>query len=193
MLRASFPPPDRAILRIDDRTDVHEAAFREDARGRIRLWERVRPDRAHAGLAAREVNQGAGGLGRVSPPFAGGHDAIGDLHHPVGIGLTLESRAPDDLPAGLLDDEKAVTPGIRASALLDDMAQRLEPRRRDLPRYVEPPQSIRGGERSDLLELVRLLDQRQQLPGLEREQRQPWRVELSPLMWHRNRRIPPVE
>src|SRR6266545_5713855 len=113
------------------------------------------PDGAHAGLAACEVNQRAGGLGSVSPPCARGHDAIGDLHHPVGIGLTLESRAADDLPAGLLDDEEAVTPGIRAPALPRDMAQGREPLRRDLPRYVEPPQSIRGGERSDLLELVR--------------------------------------
>ncbi len=135
MLRASFPPPDRAILGIDDRTDVHEAAFREDARGRIRLWERVGPDRAHTGLAAREVNQRAGGLGGVAPPLARRHDAIGDLHHTVGIRLTLESRAADDLPAGLLDDEKAVAPGIRAPALLRDIAQRLEPLRRDLPRY----------------------------------------------------------
>src|SRR5712671_1396136 len=142
MLRASFPPPDRANLGIDDQTNVHEAAFREHARGRIRLWERVRPDRAHAGLAAREVNQRAGGFGRVSPPFARGHDAIGDLHHTVGIGLTLESRTADDLPAGLLDDEEAVTPRIRAPALLRDMAQRLEPLQGDLPRHVEPPQSI---------------------------------------------------
>src|SRR6266545_2885760 len=98
MLRASFPPPDRPILGIDDRTDVHEAAFREDACGCIRLWERVRPDGAHAGLAACEVNQRAGGLGSVSPPFARGHDAIGDLHHPVGIGLTLNPAPPTISP-----------------------------------------------------------------------------------------------
>src|SRR5258705_12321092 len=132
-------------------------------------------------------------MDRCSTPSARRHVGSVDHTHTVGIRLTLEPRSADDLPAGLLDDEKAVAPGIRAPALLRDIAQRLEPLRRDLPRYVEPPQSIRGGERSDLLELVRLLDQRQQLPGLVREQRQPWRVELRPLMWHRNRRILPVE
>src|SRR2546426_1352602 len=125
MLRASFPPPDRPILGIDDRTDVDEAAFRQGGRGSIRLWERVPPDRAHAGLAAREVNQRAGGLRSVPPPLARRHDTIGDLHHPVGIGRTLETGAADDLPTLFLDDPEAMTPGV--GTLPDGIAQRLEP------------------------------------------------------------------
>src|SRR5882672_9570906 len=178
MLCASFPPPDRTILGIDDRTDVYEATLREDARGRIRFRSRVRPNRPHAGLARGEVNQRAGGLGRVSPAFARRHDTIGNLHHSLGIGRAFESRATDDLAARLLDDEEAVTPGI--GPLSYGTAQRLEPLGRDVTRNVEPPQSICGGEGDDLLESLRLLDQREQLFRRVREQRQAWRVDLSP-------------
>src|SRR5258707_1214350 len=113
MLSASFPPPDRTIVGIDDRTDVHEATLREDARGCIRFRSRMRPNRAHARLARSKMNQRARGLRGVPSALARGHDAVGDFDHPLGIGCALEARAADDFAAGLLDDEEAVTPGIR--------------------------------------------------------------------------------
>ena len=118
----------------------------------------MRADGPHAGVVAREVNQRTGGLGGVSPAFSRRHDPVGNLHHPVGVGRAFESRAADDLAAGLFDDEKAVTPGIRAAPLAGGTAQRLEPLRGHLPRNVKPPQSIRGGEGEGLLESLRLLD-----------------------------------
>src|SRR2546427_5905310 len=44
-------------------------------------------------------------------------------HHPVRVGRAFESRAADDLAAGLFDDEKAVTPGIRAAPLAGGTTQ----------------------------------------------------------------------
>src|SRR6266436_7883834 len=119
MLCTSFPPPDRTVLGIDDRTDVHEATFRKHARGGIRLGPRMRPDGLHTRIVAGEVNQRARGLGGVSPAFARRDDTVGDLHHPCAIGRALESRPADDLAARLLDDEKTVTPGDRKSTRLN--------------------------------------------------------------------------
>jgi len=56
------------------------------------------PDGAHAGSPAREVNQGAGGFRGVSPPLARPHDAIGDLHYPVGSGAPLNPALPTISP-----------------------------------------------------------------------------------------------
>ena len=86
MARASFPPPDRSVLGIDDRTDVHEATLLKDAGRGIRLRSRVCTDGSHAGVVAGEVNQRTGGLGSVSPAFSRRHDAVGNLHHPLGVG-----------------------------------------------------------------------------------------------------------
>src|SRR6266581_2650310 len=61
MLCVSFPPPDRTVLGIDDRTDVHEATLCKHARGGIRLGQRMRPDDLHTRIVAGEVNERAGG------------------------------------------------------------------------------------------------------------------------------------
>src|SRR5881397_3055075 len=114
MLCASFPPPDRSVLGIDDRTDVHEATFREHARGGIRLGTRMGPDGLHPPIVGGEVNERARGLGRVSLAFARRHHAIGDLDHAVRVGRPLETGAADDLAARFLDEPEAMTPRIGA-------------------------------------------------------------------------------
>src|SRR5437762_10066707 len=117
MLRASFPPPDRPVLGIDDRSDMLEATFREHARRCIRLRPGVRPDDAHACVVACKMNQRARRLGRVSPAFARRHDAVGDLNHPRIVRCALEPRPPDDLAAFLLYDEEAMAPRVGSSSL----------------------------------------------------------------------------
>src|SRR2546423_70181 len=112
MLCVSFPPPDRTVLGIHDRPDVHKTTLREHARGRIRLRARMRPNKLHPCIPCGEMNQRAGGLGRVSPPFPRRHHAIRDLDHAVPIGPPLETGAADDLPTLFLDDPEAMTPGV---------------------------------------------------------------------------------
>src|SRR5882672_5251221 len=191
MLCASFPPPDRTILGIDDRTDVYEATLREDARRGIGLGARMRPNALHPRIAGGEMNQRAGGLGRVSAPFARWDHPVGDLDHAVPIGRPLETRAADDLPTLFLDDPEAMTPGV--GTLPREFAQRLEPLRRHFAGNVEPPQSIRGGQGELFLERLRMLDQPEHLLGRVGEERQARCVELDAITWHRSRRILPVE
>src|SRR4051794_19140930 len=77
-----FPAPHEAILWVDDRADVAEAALGEDARGGVWFWQRVGANGANV-LGEGEIGERLGRLGRVAVSLMLGLDRVGDLHDAI--------------------------------------------------------------------------------------------------------------
>ncbi len=59
-LRASLPAPHWSIVRVDHRAEVAEAALQEDARGRVRLRQGMRPNQPNLSAGERKGDQRGG-------------------------------------------------------------------------------------------------------------------------------------
>ena len=159
---ASLPPPHQPILGVLDPARALEPTLREDPRRGVERRKRVRPNVTHLTAAERERDGCLGRFRSIPAALKHGHDAVGDLDHPILVWRPLEPDSPDDRTALPMDDGEAMNP--RVCRHRGD-SKSLEPSGRDLIRHDERSEAVRGRQAEAFLETVIPRDQPQEILG----------------------------
>src|SRR5690242_3541058 len=128
----------------------------------------MRPNQTNLSAGERKADECGCGLGRKALALEARDDAIGNLDAARGVRRTLESRATDHGPGRAIDDEEPVTPRIWPAGI----SERSEPIGRYVVRHVELSEALRAGHAQQLFQLVRPVDQGEQMFGRARQQRE---------------------
>jgi hypothetical protein len=111
-LNISFPSPDEIIFGIDHLAGFLEAAFFQDAGGRVRFGERVRANCSYAGVAGCKVEQGLSGFASVTSALETRRDPVADLDDATGIRRCSKTAHSDHDIVDSVHDRGADFPGI---------------------------------------------------------------------------------
>src|SRR3989442_2586776 len=165
-LATAFPPPYGAIIRINNRVGVTEAAFQENARRSVRCREGMRPNEPDVFMREGKTHERTCSFSRVAIPLTTRHDAVGDLNHAGGVGRAFEPGATDYATVSALHYEKPVAPRIWVGGRM----QCGEPLRRHVSRYEKAPQAVIDWQSHNFFKALRLLDERKKVFRSAREQ-----------------------